>query len=89
MSARTPSSPTTRSTQRPSTDPSPLQHESEFEEELGRCCEVVNHDTDVLHPLDSHVFDDKEPDSGRGRRAIALSSVRGPPNDEIDLDQSN
>jgi hypothetical protein len=35
-----------------------LQHESELDEELSRGCEVVNHDADVLHPLDSHVFAD-------------------------------
>jgi hypothetical protein len=28
-----------------------LQLESELDEELGRGCEVVNHDADVLHPL--------------------------------------
>ena len=33
-----------------------LQHESELDEELCGGCEVVNHDADVLHPLDSHVF---------------------------------
>src|SRR5512132_1018259 len=27
-----------------------------------------NHDADVVHPLDSHVLDGKEPDSGRGAR---------------------
>ena len=42
-----------------------LQHESELDEELSRGCEVVNHDADVIHPLDSHVFDGKEPDSPR------------------------
>jgi hypothetical protein len=40
-----------RSIQRPSTEPSPLQHESELDEELSRGREVVNHDADVLHPL--------------------------------------
>ena len=48
--------------------PLALQHESELDEELSRGREVVNHDADVLHPLDSHVFDGKEPDSGRGAR---------------------
>lgn len=32
-----------------------LQHESELDEELGRSCEVVNDDADVLHALDNHV----------------------------------
>ena len=41
-----------------------LQRESEFDEELGRGCEVVNRDTDVLRPWDSHLFDGGEPDSG-------------------------
>ena len=56
-SARTPSSPTTQSTQRPSTGPLALQHESELDEELSRGREVVNHDADVVHPLDSHALD--------------------------------
>jgi hypothetical protein len=42
-----------------------LEHESELDEELSRGREVVNHDADVIHPLDSHVLDGKEPDSGR------------------------
>ena len=37
--------------------PLTLQHESELDEEFSRGCEVVNHDADVLHPLDSHVLD--------------------------------
>jgi len=66
MSARTPSSPR----RGPPSDlrfdgPLALQHESERDEELSRGGEVVDHDADVLHPLDSHVFDGKEPDSGR------------------------
>jgi hypothetical protein len=56
ISARTPSSPTTRSTQRPSTGPFSPQLESKFDEELGCGREVVNHDADVLHPLDRHVL---------------------------------
>jgi hypothetical protein len=40
----------------------------------GRGCEVVNHDADVVHPLDRHVFDSKEPDSGRGARGRAVFS---------------
>ena len=60
MSARTPSSPTTRSTQRPSTVALALQLESELDEELRRGREVVDHDADVLHPLDRHVLDGKE-----------------------------
>jgi hypothetical protein len=42
----------------------PLQLESELGEELSRGCEVVNRDADVLHPLESHVFDGKEPRFG-------------------------
>ena len=45
-----------------------LQLESELDGELSRGHEVVVHDADVLHPLDSRVFDGKEPDSGRGAR---------------------
>src|SRR2546426_9249794 len=37
--------------------PLALQHESELDEEVSRGCEVVNHDADVLHTLDSHVLD--------------------------------
>jgi hypothetical protein len=44
--------------------PLALQRESELDEEFSGGCEVVNHDADVLHPLDSHVLDGKEPDSG-------------------------
>jgi hypothetical protein len=50
--------------------PLALQHESELDEELSGGCEVVNHNADVLHPLDTHTFDGKEPDSGRACRAI-------------------
>src|SRR5205807_10378309 len=39
--------------------PLALQLESEFDE-LGCGREVVNHDADVLHPLDRHVLDGKE-----------------------------
>jgi len=35
--------------------PLALKHESELDEELSRGCEVVNHDADVFHPLDSYV----------------------------------
>ena len=38
-----------------------LQYESELDEDLSRGCEVVNHDDDVVHPFDSHVFGSKEP----------------------------
>jgi hypothetical protein len=37
--------------------PLALQLESEFDEELSCGREVVNHDADVLHPLESHVLD--------------------------------
>ncbi len=40
--------------------PLALRLESELDEELCRGCEVVNHDADVLHPLNSHVFDDAD-----------------------------
>ena len=36
--------------------PLALQLEAEFDEELGCGREVVNHDADVLHPLDRHVL---------------------------------
>ena len=48
--------------------PLALQHESELDEEVSRGCEVVNHDADVVHTLDSHLFDGREPHSGRGAR---------------------
>ena len=65
-----------RSTKRPSPAHSPCEHESELGEELDRGREVVDHDADVLHPLESHVLDGKDPDSGRalpgaGRRDTA------------------
>jgi hypothetical protein len=44
--------------------PLALQHESELGEEVSRGREVVDHDADVLHPLDRHALDGKEPDSG-------------------------
>ena len=37
--------------------PLALQLQSQLDEELRRGCEVVDDDTDVLHPLDSHVLD--------------------------------
>ena len=37
------------------------QLESELDEELSRGSEVVDHDADVVHPLDRHVLDGKEP----------------------------
>ena len=43
-----------------------LQLESEFDEELGCGREVVNHDADVLHPLDRHVLDGKDSRFERG-----------------------
>ena len=47
---------------RPTTFDGPLalQHESEPDEELSRRCEIVNHDADVIHPLDSHLFEGNE-----------------------------
>ena len=38
-----------------------LELESELDEEVDRGCEVVDHDADVVHPLDSQVADGKEP----------------------------
>jgi hypothetical protein len=84
MSARTPSSPTTRFHPATFDGPLALQHESELDEELGRGCEVGDHDADVVHPLDSHVFDRNEPDSGRGARrrkrpeAVLVSTTARP-----------
>jgi hypothetical protein len=40
--------------------PLSLQLESKFDEELGCGRKVVNHDADVLHPLDRHVLDGNE-----------------------------
>jgi hypothetical protein len=48
--------------------PLALQHESELDEEFSCGREVVNHDADMLDPLD-HVLDRKQsrrPDSNRG-----------------------
>jgi hypothetical protein len=36
--------------------PASVQLESKFDEELGRGREVVNHDPDVIHPLDRHAL---------------------------------
>jgi hypothetical protein len=52
--------------------PLALQHESELDEELSRGHEVVNHDADVLHPLDSHVWS--------VRRAPSFQTERLSPN---------
>src|SRR3954467_9793843 len=35
--------------------PLALRLESELDEEFDRSCEVVDHDANVVHPLDSHV----------------------------------
>ena len=48
-----------------------LQLESNLDEELSRGREVVNHDADVIHPLDSHVLD------GGGTTAPATASSSG------------
>ncbi len=57
--------------------PFALQLESEFDEELGCGREVVNHDADVLHPLDRHVLDGNEsrylPQTVFERTGIGLS----------------
>ena len=37
-----------------------LQLESELDEELGRGREVVDHDADVVHPLDRHRLDGRQ-----------------------------
>jgi hypothetical protein len=58
--------------------PLALQHESELDEELSRGREVVDHDADVLHPLESHVLDGKEPDSDRGARRRKRSETFAP-----------
>ena len=39
--------------------PLALQLESELDEELDRGREVVDHDADVVHPLDRHLLDGK------------------------------
>jgi hypothetical protein len=52
--------------------PLALKRESELDEELSRGCEVVNHDADVLHPLDSHVWS--------VRRAPSFQTARVSPN---------
>ena len=63
--------------------PLALQFESKLDEERRRGREVVNHDADVLDPFESHVFDGKDPDSGRGarrrkRRAVSASAPSFP-----------
>jgi hypothetical protein len=41
-----------------STEPtSPASDRASADEELSRGCEVVNHDADVIHPLESHALD--------------------------------
>ena len=47
-----------------------LQLESKFDEELGCGCQVVNHDADVLHPLDRHALYGNESDPGRCQRTM-------------------
>ena len=54
------SSLTTRTTQRKATSAGPQNQY--LDEECGRDFGVVNHDADVLYPLDGHAFDGKEPD---------------------------
>ena len=58
--------------------PLALQLESELDEELGCGREVVNHDADVVHPLDRHVLDGKEFRKARGR-TLALPRTRALP----------
>jgi hypothetical protein len=45
------------------------QLESELDEELSSGTEVVDHDADVVHPLDRHVLDGKEPRFEQRRHA--------------------
>ena len=61
-----------------------LQLESELDEELNRGREVVNHDADVLHPLDSQVLDATEPRFEHERRsAHAVAREIGVPVVEV------
>ena len=59
-----------------------LQLESELDEELGRGREVVNHDADVLHPLNRQVVDGTDSEYGpaeraaRGMRRLRLGGTR-------------
>ena len=54
MSARTSSSPTTRSTQRPSTVGLAFQLHTEFGKERFGSLQVVDNDENVVHPLNRH-----------------------------------
>jgi hypothetical protein len=56
MSARTSLSPTTRSTQPPSTGASPSRLHTEFGEERFGSLEVVDNDENVVHPLNSQIL---------------------------------
>jgi hypothetical protein len=61
--------------------PLALQHEPELDKKLSRGGEVVNHDADVLHPFDTHVFNRNEPDSGcpyRGTEEFVLIITSSP-----------
>jgi hypothetical protein len=53
--------------------PLALELESELGEELSRGREVVNHDADVLHPLDRQVLDGTEPRFEHERRSAHLA----------------
>jgi hypothetical protein len=57
--------------------PLTLQLESELDEELSRGREVVNHDPDVLHPLDSHVLDANPPRQAASGCAIRSQRAMG------------
>src|ERR671918_1882647 len=62
-STRTPSSPTTRSTQRPSIRRLALQLHTKFDKERNSSLKVVDDDAHVVHPLNRH---GGSPSSSRG-----------------------
>jgi hypothetical protein len=74
MSTRTSSSPTTRSTQRPSTGASPLQLHTKFDKERNSSLKVVDNDADVVHPLNRHTPEHSWPSTAaiRGCRALRV-----------------
>jgi hypothetical protein len=55
MSTRTPSSPTTRSTKRPSIGAWALQLHTKFDKKRSSGLKVVDNDADVVHPLNRHI----------------------------------
>jgi hypothetical protein len=79
-SARTSSSPTTRATHSPSTAvvPPSSQLHADLDEEGDGSFEVVDDDTDMVHPLDRHVtlLPASEPEASQAARLCAQHDRR-------------